>query len=184
VATAPTGSTEVDINAVQPAPDLGFQPHRVTRDARRQARLERMRARQHEVAQVRSFPALVSATDAALSGIGVSFKMDPRLLGGTYGGERWISPSTYFGASGQDTVEARALGIGTAGQSVIINPTWTPADLAMVEVSPREGHAVKITVKRAGESLVEVTFRGVSKILSVRAEHKGSVLHVQLTQKP
>ncbi len=34
--------------------------------------------------------------------IQVSFKLDPRLSGPTYGGERWISPPTYMGANAQD----------------------------------------------------------------------------------
>jgi hypothetical protein len=177
------GSTESNARAVLSAPDPGSRPRESSRDGRRQAS-ERARARRQELAQNRATPAVVILPDVALSGIGVSFKMDPRLLGGTYGGERWISPPTYFGAGGQDTVEARALGIGPGGQPVPISPTWTPADLEMVEVSPREGHTVKITVKRAGESLLEVASRGVTKTLLVTAEHKGSALHVQLSQKP
>jgi hypothetical protein len=46
------------------------------------------------------------AAPAAAATINVAFKLDPRLSGPTYGGERWVSPPTYTAASAQDVVEA------------------------------------------------------------------------------
>src|SRR5574342_139624 len=56
-----------------------------------------------------------SAPAAALTRINVSFKLDPRLSGPTYGGERWVSPATYMGASAQDAVEVRARTVDARG---------------------------------------------------------------------
>src|SRR5439155_27115962 len=54
---------------------------------------------------------------AAQSGIRVTFKLDPRLSGPTYGGERWVSPQTYSGANAQDAVEARVFAVDDKGRS-------------------------------------------------------------------
>jgi hypothetical protein len=180
------GSTEADISAQQEAPDVsatqqapdtGYQQRQAAREARRKALLERIRLAKLNADQNKTVP-------AALTGINVSFKLDPRLSGPTYGGERWVSPPTYTGASAQDTVEARAFGIGANGQPVNISPKWRAADPEMVDVSPGEGNAVKITVRRAGESSLEVASQGLSKKLSIKAEYKGNILQVQLSQKP
>ncbi len=55
---------------------------------------------------------------AAPTGIQVSFKLDPRLMGGgTYALRRWewVAPETFRGLAGQETVEARAHGLDAAG---------------------------------------------------------------------
>ncbi len=126
------------------------------------------------------------ASDASLSpaGIKVSFKLDPRLHGPTYGGELWVSPSTYFGASAQETVEARVEVIDAGGRQTKISPTWTPSDPEMLEVSPTQGNAVKITVKRAGQSSVKVVSQGISRKLFIKATatHEGKVMQVEITQ--
>jgi FKBP-type peptidyl-prolyl cis-trans isomerase FklB len=119
-----------------------------------------------------------------LSGIQISFKLDPRLSGPTYGGEHWVSPLTYTGVTAQDTVEVRIEGIGPKGQPVKISPKWTPSDPEMVTVSPEEGSSVKITVKRAGESSLKVTAQGVSRDLSIKAETKGGAIQVSITPEP
>ena len=118
----------------------------------------------------------------ALTDIQVSFKLDPRLSGPTYGGERWISPPTYTGAADQDTVEVRAQGLDAKGNLIRISPEWTPADPEMVTVSPSQGDAVTITVKRAGESKLKVSSQGVSKELQINAKPAGNALQVEIVQ--
>ena len=120
----------------------------------------------------------------SLSGIQVSFKLDPRLSGPTYGGEHWVSPPVYSGISAQDTVEVRVEGIGPEGQSVRISPRWTPSDPEMVTVTPEEGSLVKIRVKRAGESSVQVAASGVSRKLSIKVESRNNALQVSITPEP
>jgi FKBP-type peptidyl-prolyl cis-trans isomerase FklB len=122
----------------------------------------------------------VPAADS-LSDIHVSFKVDPRLAGGTYGGERWVSTPTYSGTNGQDTVEARAEGIDRKGTSVRISPTWTPSDPAIVTVEPGQGPLVKITVKRAGTSRLLVTYGELSRELSIKAEMQNALLRADIT---
>ena len=114
--------------------------------------------------------------------INISFKLDPRLSGPTYGGERWVSPPIFAGAAGQDRVEARVAVIDAKGRSVKISPKWTPADADMVEVTPNEGSAVSIAVKRAGATTIALTVPGASRQLSVKAEHTGKALQVQISQ--
>jgi FKBP-type peptidyl-prolyl cis-trans isomerase len=131
---------------------------------------------------------VVAAQEAAgpattsVKGITFSFKMDPRLSGGSYGGERWISPPTYTGASGQDVIEARASGVGAQGQAIPISPKWIASDPAMVTISPYQGEQVKITVKGVGESKVQVTADGVTKELLIKGENLPSkAIQVQIT---
>ncbi len=131
---------------------------------------------------VQASPAASSPAGAPLTGIMVSFKLDPRLSGGSYGGERWVSPPTYTGASGQDVVEARASGVGSKGQAIPISPKWIATDPAMVTISPDQGEQVKITVKRVGESTVHVTADGVTKELLIKAEYLPSkAIQVHIT---
>lgn len=118
----------------------------------------------------------------ALSDITISLKLDPRLSGATYGGERWISSPTYTGASAQDAVEAKAMGVGLKGEPVRISPKWTPSDSAMVTVSPAEGEQVKITVKSAGESKLEIETQGISKTLVIKGEYRNRMMQFQITQ--
>jgi FKBP-type peptidyl-prolyl cis-trans isomerase len=111
-----------------------------------------------------------------------SFKLDPRLAGGTYGGERWVSPPTFTGAAAQDTVEARVEGTGPKGQPVKISPRWTSSNPEMVTVSPEEGSSVKITVKRAGESSLRVTAQGLYRELAIKGTVRNSVMQVEIRQ--
>jgi FKBP-type peptidyl-prolyl cis-trans isomerase FklB len=112
----------------------------------------------------------------------ISFMLDPRLLGPTYGGERWIAPPTYTGTSGQDTVEVRADVVDAQGVRAKSSPRWIPSDSEMVTVSPSEGGRVKIIVKRAGESKVKVVAPGVSRELVVKAQYQGKVIQVEIAQ--
>ena len=133
-------------------------------------------------ASVQASPAAASSAEASLTGLVVSFKLDPRLSGGSYGGERWVSPPTYTGASGQDTVEARVEGTDVKGRSVNIIAEWIPENSEMVTVSPGQGKQVKITVHRVGESKLKVTADGVTKELLIKAEYLPSnAIQVQIT---
>lgn len=117
-----------------------------------------------------------------LADIEVSFQLDPRLTRGLYMGERWVSPPTYVGAAGQDTVKARAEGFDARGKPVGTSPEWIPADPEMVAVSPGKGKEVRITVRRAGQSTLNVTSPGFSKELIVKATTRGNALQVEISQ--
>jgi len=121
----------------------------------------------------------------ALAGIAVSFKQDPRLTKGLYMGERWVSPPVYQPAVQEGktlTVEARVHGVDAKRNKMKINPKWTPSDPGMVAVTPGEGSDVKIAVKRAGKSTLNVAAPGVSKELSIKATEEGDVLRVEIAQ--
>jgi len=111
-----------------------------------------------------------------------SFKLDPRLAGPTYGGERWVSPRTYTGASAQDTVEAKALAVDGKGTPLRTNLEWTVSDNEVVTVSPPRGERVKITTKRAGESTVTVKSGPASGKLNVKAVQANGILYVSISQ--
>jgi FKBP-type peptidyl-prolyl cis-trans isomerase len=126
-------------------------------------------------------------TAAALTGINVSFKLDPRLTKSLYMGERWVSPRTYTNTHSPDgktlTVEARAYGLDDKGQGTNISPSWIPADPAMVTVSPNHGNEVKITVQHSGTSKLKVESPGVSRELLITAKYEGgNAVQVDITQ--
>jgi FKBP-type peptidyl-prolyl cis-trans isomerase FklB len=127
-----------------------------------------------------------AATSAApLSDIRVSFKLDPRLSGATYGGERWIatSPFTSLAQVGtQATVEVKADGVAQNGAPVRTAVEWTPTDPGMISVVPGENSQVKITVHHAGESKLTVASDGVSKQLLVKAKYVGNATQVEISQ--
>ena len=101
-------------------------------------------------------------------------------------GDRWVSPPTYTGVRDGKTItiEARVYGLDTRGKPVRIRPQWTAADSAMVDIAPRQGDAVKITVQRAGHSTLEVAALGVSKELFLKAKYKNNAIQVDISQKP
>jgi hypothetical protein len=117
--------------------------------------------------------------------ISVSFKMDPRIATGNYGGERWVSPPTYtrVGEGKACTVEARVQGSDATGRSVSFSPKWTSADPEMVTVTPNDGNQVKILVLRPGQSSVRVISQAVSKELTIKAAYQNNVLRVDISQK-
>jgi len=121
-----------------------------------------------------------AANSATLTDIRFSFKLDPRLLGGTYAAERWISPPTYDGSAAQDTVEARAIGVGAKREPVRIIPRWIPSDPEMVTVTPEQGAVVKIKVTKAGESKLEVASGGISKELLIKSEYLPTTNAIQI----
>lgn len=121
-----------------------------------------------------------ATADRDVSAIEVAFKLDPRLTKGLYMGERWVSPPTY--TTTLDTVEARVAGVGPKGSLGNISAKWIPSDPGMVTISPAEGNEVKISVKRAGESRVQVTSGGISKELSIKAANQNNVMQVEIAQ--
>lgn len=126
-----------------------------------------------------------AAGKGVLARIRFAFKPDPSLSLGTYAAvPAWVSPLSFSGVSGQDTVQVMAGGLDATGQPVPITPTWTAADSDLIEISPGEGNVAEIKVKRAGESTVEVTAGDISKKLSIKAEDRAGVIIVQMTQEP
>jgi hypothetical protein len=124
-----------------------------------------------------------SGQPATTSTILVSFKLDPRLQGGTYGGEIWVSPPAYVGIQGQHTVDARAAIVDADGGLTSISPDWTPSDPGMISVSPTLGAQVAIDVRQAGESTLTVTVGGLSKTLRITATAQaGRVVQVEISQ--
>lgn len=120
-----------------------------------------------------------------LAEILVSFKLDPRLATGVYGGERWVSPPTYtrVGEGKHCIVDAKVQGLGANRTPIAITPTWTSSDSDMVTITPGEGSPVTITVKRAGAASVRVSAQGISKELAIRAAYRNDVLQVDISPK-
>ena len=105
----------------------------------------------------------------------VSFKMDPRIASGNYGGERWVSPPTYvrLGEGKTCTIEARTPGAGT---------TWIPSDPAMVTIAPGHSQQITMTVLRAGESRVRVASDAGVTELTIKAAYRNDTLQVEISQ--
>jgi len=127
-----------------------------------------------------------AAPAGELSRITVSFKLDQRLSGSTYGGPRWVSPPTFSFAQGgqQLTVEAKTQGVGANGTVMDINAEWTPADPEMVTITRGQKNEVTITVKREGESKLKLRAQEVTKELSIKAQAiaDGNGLQVEIAQ--
>jgi FKBP-type peptidyl-prolyl cis-trans isomerase FklB len=119
---------------------------------------------------------------ASLTGITVSFKLDPRTIDPTHGGMQWVSPRTYSGANAQDTVEARAQGVDAKGGLSAVSARWIASDPTMVNVSPSQGNEVRLVVRRAGQSTVKVVSGRVSQVLAVQSSHRGKFIQVAITQ--
>jgi hypothetical protein len=128
-------------------------------------------------------PAPVAGPSPTLSGVDVTFRLDPRISRGIYLGDRWLSPPYLrVGEGEQVTVEARAYALDAAGQPTTIAPTWTPTDPGMVTVTPARGNEVGITVKRGGESRLRITVPGVSMDLIIKATYPNGVIQVEISQ--
>jgi FKBP-type peptidyl-prolyl cis-trans isomerase len=126
----------------------------------------------------------VPAPAAAVPGITLSFKLDPRLTKGLYMGDRWVSlPYSQVGERNQVTIEARAEGVDDKGKPTSISPKWIAADPEMVTVTPNQGNAVRITALRPGESGLQVTSGGSSRELTIKAAYKGDALVVEISEK-
>jgi hypothetical protein len=99
----------------------------------------------------------------------ISFKLDPRLSGPTYGGEKWVSPRTYQGPSAERSVDARASTVDALGLMKGVSADWSASDPGLLQVSPAHGERVTITARRPGESSVTVKHDGLTRKLSVKA---------------
>lgn len=117
-------------------------------------------------------PSIPAATGIRIE---ISFKLDPRLSGGTYGGEHWVSPPTFSSAAQLGTeasLETRVRVVDNRGAPVKTALSWTAADASLVSVSPvspGETDHVQITVKRIGETKLVITAAGATKELRVKA---------------
>ena len=122
--------------------------------------------------------------------LAVSFKLDPRLMSGVYGGERWVSPPTYtrVGEGKTCTIDARVRRLDADGKPTVAQPTWTPADPDMVSVTIKgtDGEAASdatILVRRAGETTLTVSDDGASKELAIKAVYRNNILQVDISSK-
>src|SRR5215211_99912 len=114
--------------------------------------------------------------------ITLSFKIDPRVLGPTYGGEHWVSPPTYTGARAQDAVEAMARAVDAKGAPVRTDLEWTVSDPDLLAVSPPRGKRVTITAKRPGTSQITVKAGGASRTFTLKAEKPDGSWQVTVSQ--
>jgi FKBP-type peptidyl-prolyl cis-trans isomerase FklB len=115
--------------------------------------------------------AALPAAAGAVKDIQLSYKRDPRLVDPFRGIKPWAAGPNFGGATAQDTVEVRAEGVNVPGKPVKINPEWIASDPEMVTVSPSQGDDVKVTVHKAGESKLRITYQGVSKELEIKARY-------------
>jgi len=132
-------------------------------------------------------PTIETSHNASTAAIQVYFKLDPRLLGPTYGGQRWVSPSTYgpVQAPGETyVIEARAEAIDKSGQPFHTNFEWHPENSEMVSVKPGQDDEVMITIKGPGESRLQVTSPGgASKTLHIKALYsQNNAIQVEISQ--
>jgi len=132
--------------------------------------------------------ASISPAPAALR-LNISFKLDPRLSGGTYGGERWVSPATFTSPAQEGTetkIDAKVTALDGRGAPVRIEPTWAATDPSMVTVapvSPGKADHLMITVKHVGETKLTISALGVSKELRIKATSTDSpALRVTISQ--
>ena len=198
---------EADVSAAQQAAGSPSQQRRASKEARRQATLERNRTvaqemplrqepstkqetspkqeaalqqaalQKQEVSQKAAVPATVPLAD-----IDVSFKLDPRLAKVSPAGDGWVAPPINSGLQeGTFTVEARVQGRDAKGQPVDISPEWRAGDPS-VQISPSQGSAVKITVRDSGESNLTLTALGFSKDLWISAINQGKAIQVRISQ--
>jgi hypothetical protein len=130
----------------------------------------------------RASDAKAAPASAPAKTIALSFKIDPRVLGPTYGGEHWVSPPTYTGARAQDAVETRARVVDTRGAPVKTIVEWTVSDPELLTVSPPRGERVTITAKRPGVSTVTVKAGRASRTFTFKADKPGGVWQVSFSQ--
>jgi DNA-binding CsgD family transcriptional regulator len=136
---------------------------------------------------VQAFARAADPAAASLTDIRVLFKLDPRLSGPTYGGERWLSRPTFTSGVQEGTVgkvDVKVQGVDATGRVVSVVPEWTAADPEMVTVTAGENNQFRITVKRPGESKLRVASQGVSKELVVKAKSLAKAIQVEIIQEP
>ena len=135
-------------------------------------------AMQREKMKIRARSVAEGGSPARLA---LSFKLDPRMISGVYGGgDRWVSPSSYtkMGEGSTCTVEVRTQ--NAAGDPVVA--TWTTADPEMVQIQPNQGTQVKLVVQRAGDTHVHVVSDAGSNDLTIKASYVATVLKAEISQ--
>jgi len=118
--------------------------------------------------------------------IRIFFKLDSRLLGPTYGGERWVSPATYGPIHSSDktyAVEIRAEALDKDGKSLPVDFEWTPENPEMITVLQGQDGQVTMTIQNIGESHVKVTTQNSSKSLLIKAQYANNGLQVEISQE-
>lgn len=125
-----------------------------------------------------------AAAASPVKDITISFKLDPRLSGPTYGGEHWVAPKVFSSTpqAGEAVLEARASAVDSTGSSASTEVQWTPADPKMLTVTPGSDGQVKLVVHHVGETRVTVASAGVSKQLIVKAKHVGKSMQVEISR--
>lgn len=118
----------------------------------------------------------------AIKDIQLSYKRDARVVDSYHGIGPWASGPSFGGATGQDTVEVRAEGVDAAGRAVKINPVWSVSNAALATISPSQGDDVKITVHKAGESKLTISYLGLSKELVVRGQYVNNYMLIEIEQ--
>lgn len=116
--------------------------------------------------------------------IQVEFKLDTRITGSLYMGERWVSPSTYdtVQPGAIFAVEARAQLVDEDGRPLQSDIEWMPADPGVVAVTPGQGNQVTIQIRGAGETSVQVISQGIAKTLAITATYQDDAIRVKITQ--
>jgi hypothetical protein len=115
------------------------------------------------------FPAV--EVEAARPPVKIAFKLDTRVTGGLYMGDRWVTPATFI-----QLQDGPKMIVSARSRNDV---SWIPADPSMVSVTPSVGRLVNITVNRAGETTM--TAGGV--LLAIKAEQAADgVLKVQIKQ--
>ena len=101
-----------------------------------------------------------------------------------YMGEVWVAPAKFRDARAgkKFTVEARAVGVDSQGNPVDLEAVWKSANPALVQVSPGQGHRVKLTVLKPGKGTVLVSYGEISQKLQVKAEYQTGVMEVEIEQ--
>ena len=115
--------------------------------------------------------AVVASTQAVAANPKIAFKLDPRVTGGLYMGDRWVAASNFIQVQNGARLVVAAKGPQGA--------RWVAADSSMVTVTPVADDEVRITINRAGQT----TMTAAGNLLTIKAEPaavKG--LKVQISQ--
>lgn len=119
-----------------------------------------------------------------LTDLRVFYRLDPWLIGGTYGGGIWTSP-IHFGPVGQGgdrfVIEVRANALNN-GAPVSTDPTWISGDPAVVTVDPAVGALATMSIRGPGATTLYVGSQGVATTLSITATAQGTSLVVEIDQ--
>lgn len=101
-----------------------------------------------------------------------------------YLGEVWVAPPKFTDVQMGEQYwgDARAVSFDRLGNTVDLSASWQPSDPAMVAVSPDNGHRIRFTVLKAGQSILRVTVGRLSRQLTIKAAYQNGALHVEILQ--